>query len=251
MHCSASGSLHAGPARAGTAGALVVLQRRPVCSTATNCSKTTKKHVTARGEGPPAPAASARPASSHDGPPPPASSSAAVPASMQARYEQAYSMSQLYAKERPPPIPLEEHERRRRVKDVQEVVDVSGPRCTGRTVACGRVCLGVPHRCRGAATSALSSAAWLCRYSFGLQARAGCRCVCTSLRAQHTARGFANRIARCTVSTGSRKHRHSSGGDVAAPPLGCWASGLPVACGPTAHGNAVRRVGCLCCLGRT
>lgn len=42
---------------------------------------------------------------------------------MQARYEQAYSMSQLYAKERPPPIPLEEHERRRRVKDVQEVVD--------------------------------------------------------------------------------------------------------------------------------
>ncbi|KXZ42528.1 hypothetical protein GPECTOR_138g659 [Gonium pectorale] len=42
---------------------------------------------------------------------------------MQSRYEQAYSMSQLYAAERPPPIPASEHERRRRVKDVQEVVD--------------------------------------------------------------------------------------------------------------------------------
>ncbi|KAG2437656.1 hypothetical protein HYH02_011037 [Chlamydomonas schloesseri] len=42
---------------------------------------------------------------------------------MQSRYEQAYSMSQLYAAERPPPIPPSEHERRRKVKDVQEVVE--------------------------------------------------------------------------------------------------------------------------------
>ncbi|KAG2485520.1 hypothetical protein HYH03_015792 [Edaphochlamys debaryana] len=42
---------------------------------------------------------------------------------MQTRYEQAYSMSQLYAAERPAPIPLDEHERRRQVKDVAEVVE--------------------------------------------------------------------------------------------------------------------------------
>lgn len=36
------------------------------------------------------------------------------------------ALSQLYAAERPPPIPPSEHERRRKVKDVQEVVDVSG-----------------------------------------------------------------------------------------------------------------------------
>ncbi|GIL74640.1 hypothetical protein Vretifemale_4567 [Volvox reticuliferus] len=57
------------------------------------------------------------------GPPPPASDSSALRSNMQSRYEQAYSMSQLYAAERPPPIPPSEHERRRRVKDIQEVVD--------------------------------------------------------------------------------------------------------------------------------
>ncbi|EFJ46700.1 hypothetical protein VOLCADRAFT_105440 [Volvox carteri f. nagariensis] len=56
-------------------------------------------------------------------PPPPATDSSALRANMQSRYEQAYSMSQLYAAERPPPIPPSEHERRRRVKDIQEVVD--------------------------------------------------------------------------------------------------------------------------------
>lgn len=60
-------------------------------------------------------------------PPPPATESSDLRANMQSRYEQAYSMSQLYAAERPPPIPLREHERRRRIKDIQEVVDVRFP----------------------------------------------------------------------------------------------------------------------------
>ncbi|GLC46404.1 hypothetical protein PLESTF_001539100 [Pleodorina starrii] len=64
-----------------------------------------------------------QPSADASAPPPPASDSSALRANMQTRYEQAYSMSQLYAAERPPPIPPSEHERRRRVKDVQEVVD--------------------------------------------------------------------------------------------------------------------------------
>lgn len=223
MHCSASGLQHAGPAQAGAARALVALQRRPVCSPATKCSQATKKHITGRGQ---APAASARPASSNDGPPPPASSTAAVPASMQARYEQAYSMSQLYAKERPPPIPLEEHERRRRVKDVQEVVDVSGPRRTVHASACVRVCLPLSvHRYRHVGTPSL---AWICRYLF----------VCTGRRMWGVgARALAR--AHNTLPVGLRTE--SPGvlcawyvSSVAAPAVERSASGLSVAHRPAA-----------------
>ncbi|GFR46248.1 hypothetical protein Agub_g7796, partial [Astrephomene gubernaculifera] len=70
-------------------------------------------------------------------PPPPTASTAALHDSMQSRYEQAFSMSQLYAAERPAPIPPSEHERRRRVKDVQEVVDAGRRRGLSEEVVRG------------------------------------------------------------------------------------------------------------------
>lgn len=42
---------------------------------------------------------------------------------MEQRYQEAFSMAELYAIDRPPPIPASEHEQRRHVKDIQEVVD--------------------------------------------------------------------------------------------------------------------------------
>lgn len=50
---------------------------------------------------------------------------------MQSSYEAAYSMAQLYAKDRPAPIPLSEHEERRKVKDVKEVVEAGRRRGVG------------------------------------------------------------------------------------------------------------------------
>lgn len=41
------------------------------------------------------------------------------------RYTTAYSMAEIYAKDRPPPIPLTEFEQRRKKKDAQEIVDAA------------------------------------------------------------------------------------------------------------------------------
>jgi hypothetical protein len=41
-----------------------------------------------------------------------------------ANYERAFTISELYSLERPAPIPLEEHEQRRRRKDQAEIVEV-------------------------------------------------------------------------------------------------------------------------------
>lgn len=43
---------------------------------------------------------------------------------MEEAFQQAYTMSQLYVQSRPEPIPLSEHEARRKRKDMQEIVDV-------------------------------------------------------------------------------------------------------------------------------
>ncbi|GIL48357.1 hypothetical protein Vafri_4627 [Volvox africanus] len=95
----------------------------PICNNSNTHHSSVRIVASPALEQPAATTLNAQSSAAASAPPPPASDSSALRSNMQSRYEQAYSMSQLYAAERPPPIPPSEHERRRRVKDIQEVVD--------------------------------------------------------------------------------------------------------------------------------
>lgn len=55
----------------------------------------------------------------------PSSSSFSPPTGFTDRYEKAFTMAELYALERPPPIPLTEHQERRKRKDTEEIVEAA------------------------------------------------------------------------------------------------------------------------------
>ena len=63
-------------------------------------------------------------------PAPAAAAAAAPPKSEEERfheaYAKAYTMSQLYVEDRPPPVPQSEYEARRRKRDMEDILAVSG-----------------------------------------------------------------------------------------------------------------------------